>query len=303
MDKVAVVMSVYNGECYIKEQISSILNQKGIQIILFIRDDGSRDSTAKIVGEYSDNYENIIFLNQNNIQNIGIKKSFFTLLREVCEKYNDINYFAFSDQDDYWKEDKIMAAMNQKVIGKKWLYYSNKTVVDENLNLLKEENIKCYGDLSEAFWGSLASGCTMVFNRELAECVLNGRKELNLLHDSQFFRVAKLVDACVVFDRNSYILYRQHGNNVCGIRTVKPTHYRWNSLFKPPQRFISSLAIDLYQAYYPDLSHEAKYYLELMMNYADTPSARWKLMLDKQARRRGIVLYSIWVGKLLLKRM
>jgi len=303
MDKVAVIMSVYNGERYIKEQINSILNQKDIQIVLFIRDDGSRDSSARIVEEYSENYENVIFMNKNNIQNVGVKKSFFTLLKEVCKKYKDIKYFAFSDQDDYWKEDKIIAAMKQKVIGKKWLYYSNKTVVDENLNVLKEECIKCYGDLFEIFWGSLAFGCTMVFNRELAECVLNGRKELNLMHDSQFFRVAKLVDARVVFDRNSHIFYRQHGNNVCGISTARPTHYRWSNLFKPPQRFISSLAIDLYQAYYPDLSNEAKYYLELMMKYVDTPGARLKLMLDKQARRRGMILYSIWVGKLLLKRM
>ncbi len=303
MDKVAIIMSVYNGEYYIKEQIESILNQKNVHITLFIRDDGSKDSTARIVEEYSENYENVIFWNKNSIQNIGIKKSFFMLLKDVCEKYKNINYFAFSDQDDYWKEDKIAAAMNQKVIGKKWLYYSNKTVVDENLNLLKEENIKYYGDLFEVFWGSLAFGCTMVFNRELAECVLHERKDLNLMHDSQFFRVAKLVDASVIFDSNSHILYRQHGNNVCGISTAKPTHYRWSSLLNPPQRFISNLATDLYQAYYPDLSKEAKYYLELMMNYVDTPYARFKLIFDKQAMRRGFFLYIIWVGKLLLKRI
>lgn len=303
MEKVAVIMSVYNGELYIREQIDSILNQKGIQLVLFIRDDGSDDSTVKIIEKYSQEYENIVFWNKEDRKNLGVKKSFFSLLKEVCERYKDINYYAFSDQDDYWKENKLIAAIKQRVQGKKWLYYSNKTIVDESLNILQEENLKYYGDYFEIFWGALASGCTMVFNRELAECVLNARKEIQLLHDSQFYRVAKSVGASVIFDKNSYILYRQHGKNVCGIDVIKPTHYRWSSLLNPPQRFISNLATDLYQAYYPDLSKEAKYYLELMMNYVDTPYARFKLIFDKQAMRRGFFLYIIWVGKLLLKRI
>ena len=50
--KVAVIMSTYNGEKYIREQIDSILNQTGVEVELFIRDDGSKDSTVKIIEEY-----------------------------------------------------------------------------------------------------------------------------------------------------------------------------------------------------------------------------------------------------------
>ena len=38
---VAVLMSTYNGEKYIKEQIESILGQENVSVEIFIRDDGS----------------------------------------------------------------------------------------------------------------------------------------------------------------------------------------------------------------------------------------------------------------------
>ena len=44
-DEVIVLMSTYNGEKYLKTQIDSILSQKGCQIRLIVRDDGSKDRT------------------------------------------------------------------------------------------------------------------------------------------------------------------------------------------------------------------------------------------------------------------
>ena len=61
---VAVIMSTYNGERYIREQIESILNQKKVSVLLFIRDDGSKDNTRKIIKEYCTNYRNIIWIDE-----------------------------------------------------------------------------------------------------------------------------------------------------------------------------------------------------------------------------------------------
>ena len=52
---VAVLMSTYNGEKYLREQIDSILNQSEVDIQLVIRDDGSADGTKKILQEYRKN--------------------------------------------------------------------------------------------------------------------------------------------------------------------------------------------------------------------------------------------------------
>ena len=52
--KVQVLMSSYNGEKYIEEQIKSILNQQNVEVSLLIRDDGSNDSTQKILSKIMD---------------------------------------------------------------------------------------------------------------------------------------------------------------------------------------------------------------------------------------------------------
>ena len=52
--RVAVLMSTYNGEKYIREQIDSILEQSGnFDLDLWVRDDGSKDSTQQILQEYA----------------------------------------------------------------------------------------------------------------------------------------------------------------------------------------------------------------------------------------------------------
>ena len=46
MDKVLVLLSSYNGEKYIDEQIDSLFAQEGVDVHVLIRDDGSTDNTA-----------------------------------------------------------------------------------------------------------------------------------------------------------------------------------------------------------------------------------------------------------------
>ena len=66
MDKlVQILMSTYNGEIYLREQIDSILKQKGVKVKLLIRDDGSNDGTVQILREYEKKYKNILKIKNN----------------------------------------------------------------------------------------------------------------------------------------------------------------------------------------------------------------------------------------------
>ena len=49
---VLVMMSTYNGERYLRDQIDSILIQEDVDVTLFVRDDGSRDQTTSILDAY-----------------------------------------------------------------------------------------------------------------------------------------------------------------------------------------------------------------------------------------------------------
>lgn len=93
---VQVVMSTYNGEKYLKEQIDSILSQEGVDVRLYIRDDGSSDRTTDILASYQE-HKNVKIEKGNNL---GFAKSFLTALDECDEA----DYYAFSDQDDVWEK-------------------------------------------------------------------------------------------------------------------------------------------------------------------------------------------------------
>ena len=93
--KVTILMSTYNGENFLAEQIESIQQQTYTDWTLLIRDDGSKDKTREIIKRFALEDDRITFINPNKTENLGVIKSFFTLL-----KYQESDYYLFSDQDD-----------------------------------------------------------------------------------------------------------------------------------------------------------------------------------------------------------
>ena len=106
MKTIQILMSTYNGEKYLKEQLESILTQDCEQfgkaaLTLKVRDDGSQDGTQQILQQYAEKYPEIISWYQG--ENVGVIGSFFDLMKQadVCD------YYAFADQDDYWMPEKL----------------------------------------------------------------------------------------------------------------------------------------------------------------------------------------------------
>ena len=120
---VNILISTYNGEKYIIEQLESIEKQIYQEYHVYIRDDGSSDDTVSIIRKY---------IEKNNLKdkysifaekNIGFSRSFQKLL-EVTPKGD---YWAFCDQDDYWYPEKLQNAvkgMNQKDNSMRLMYNS-----------------------------------------------------------------------------------------------------------------------------------------------------------------------------------
>ncbi len=103
MKRVQVLMSTYNGENYLAEQIESILSQAHVKVSLLVRDDGSADHTPAILTSYAGEHVQI-----DIGKNIGTQKSFLHLI-ECADSNND--YFAFADQDDVWHPQKLQKAV------------------------------------------------------------------------------------------------------------------------------------------------------------------------------------------------
>lgn len=96
---ITVLMSVYNGERYLKEAIDSILTQTFTDFEFIIIDDASTDKTPEILNSYHDNRIKII----RNDKNIGLTKS----LNKGLEFSNGL-YIARMDADDVSLPDRFM---------------------------------------------------------------------------------------------------------------------------------------------------------------------------------------------------
>ena len=75
-----ILLSTYNGERYLAEQLDSILAQTYTEWKLFIRDDGSKDGTKAILKTYAEAHPERIFIDESEPKGLGAMRSFEYLL-------------------------------------------------------------------------------------------------------------------------------------------------------------------------------------------------------------------------------
>lgn len=207
--RVAILMSTYNGEKYIKEQVESLLNQTYDNIKIFIRDDGSKDNTVNIIRNYKQ-YNNKIILIEG--KNIGFINSFFELLN-YCK---DADYYAYCDQDDIWMEDKIERAvrfLEKSDSNKPVLYFSNSDYYDETMNFLATaEKNKIY-NFRNSLVECVTQGMTMVINNKTREAIVQNRPKNCLYHDWWTYMICSGFGE-IIYDSKPLVKYRRHNKSV-----------------------------------------------------------------------------------------
>lgn len=209
--RIIVLMSTYNGELYIVEQIRSILDQLPSNSLLMIRDDGSLDGTVGLIEAFADPR-----IRLTCGPNIGFARSFLTLLVRSPE---DADIVMFSDQDDVWLPDKIeRAGLHLKPLADRpALYCSAQMLVDETLRPLHATPPWTRGpSFTGALSENIVTGCTAALNRP-ALLLLRSAGVPNSVHfhDWWLYLVVSAFGTVVV-DSQPTLLYRQHGGNQIG---------------------------------------------------------------------------------------
>lgn len=267
MKKVAVLMSTYNGGPYLKEQIESILLQKGdYELKIYVRDDGSTDSTCELLEQYQKQEKLIWYQGEN----VGPANSFMDLLY-YCGEYD---FYVFADQDDVWDDDKIETAINKiKNIDTPALFYSNARLVDKDLNPINGYvyNNGCpKTDLYTLVCAGGLLGCTMVLNNMLVNGIRTKEKSKQvIMHDYYVAVVCIGLGGQIVYDNNSYMSYRQHGNNVVGVSygVIGKIKNRIRRIKRKMKVSIADQAADILERYKDDFSVEYVNWLKKVMTY------------------------------------
>ena len=268
--EVIVMMSTYNGAKYIQQQIESILAQEKVCVDLYIRDDSSNDETVDVVEQYG-------VIKQCHLikgKNIGAAASFIELLFTVPQS----EYYAFCDQDDVWDKDKLSTAINkiEKCSGPA-LYHGLAGRVDENLNPLQNAPY----NPKQTFGASLltsATGCTMVFNNALMSILRKYRPSFVSMHDAWVYRVAYAFNSTVIYDSNSHMKYRQHGNNVSGGNLTSIQRFMRQLTKNKGMRY--KTAEELYRGYYKYISNDNKKILHDFVNYRNSVASKTRVLIS-----------------------
>lgn len=301
MEKIQVLISTYNGEKYLREQLNSVIEQKGVNVKILVRDDGSTDSTLEILKEYKEKG----FLEYYTGENIGYKKSFMTLVSYCIKEKSD--YYAFCDQDDFWESNKLISAINKiESIHEDMpkLYFSNLKIVDENLNQI---GFKDYSNMNISLGGAMVrfnmAGCTMVFNNELLNMIFKEEFfKLNISHDAWIYKVCLAIGGKVIFDESSYIKYRQHGNNVTGIKQgIKKRLSNEFKAFTINKNYKSMIAECILNIYKDKIPNNNLLLLEEIKSYNKSFIKTIKLLFNSKLRS-GIRIVDIFNKVLILFR-
>lgn len=231
--KIAVLLSTYNGEKFLVEQLDSLLAQSYKDFILVVRDDGSRDKTVSILESYAGDHSGRIRLLPRDGENKGASGGFAFLVDYVLKNKESLGlpsaYMMFCDQDDTWYPQKIekqlalmlsTEAENDSALP--ILIHSDLEVVSEQNTVIARSLINYQGleidrnSFPNLIISNLVTGCTALINESLAEKALPV-PENAIMHDWWLALVATAFGKLVYLD-TPLVHYRQHGNNTIGAK-------------------------------------------------------------------------------------
>lgn len=157
MEKISIIVPIYNVEKYIKKCISSLINQTYQNIEILAISDGSPDNSMNIVQEYAKRDQRIKCITKEN-------GGYGSVLEYAIKKIRSA-YFIICDPDDWLEPNAIEQLYNQAkkykadlVIGERYLVYNDNMAKQPDrgyMDYYKIEPNKIYCDLTDFIFFSV----------------------------------------------------------------------------------------------------------------------------------------------------
>lgn len=216
--KISVAIATFNGEKFIKQQLTSILNQTKAVDEVIICDDASTDNTAKICRLFIEENRLDSWKLYVNDKNVGYCYNFYNAI-EKCS--GDVIFLC--DQDDLWYPQRVEKMCCQLNLAPEiWVLSCRYDVIDENSDIidLKIPYLVSNFDDSiefltqESFIGcSYIRGFSMCFRKEIKDKLKPIDLKSLLSHDWYICMLGFNFGKVAVL--NSKLCgYRYHGNNI-----------------------------------------------------------------------------------------
>ncbi|MDA8920547.1 glycosyltransferase [Porticoccaceae bacterium] len=216
--KLSVLLASYNGERFIAEQISSILDQLLSEDQLIISDDGSTDRTREIVSSFNDARMTILEGPRE-----GINANFINAYEHASG-----DAVLFSDQDDIWLPGRAQLYRDRLVLYD--FVICDAEIIDEQGQMLDRSYFQKNRTPKTFFGNSLRCrtlGCCIGFRREVIGEQLNIYRDYDTLPFDYSLTLLSLFYFKVYFSKEPYHQYRRHNTNYsAGGEKSKSTFWR-----------------------------------------------------------------------------
>ena len=211
--KISIAMTTFNGEKFLREQLDSLYAQTVIPDEVVAVDDGSTDSTLKILEEYHQRFGLQYFSNETRL---GINLNFNRAL-SLCKG----DYVAICDQDDIWlpeKIEKLAGKMEEVESQNPVLIVSDLILSDKSLRPLRKYQSKSFpNSIPLSILGNARQGCCMFLNRRLVDLILP-IPDTPALHNNYDYYISVMGVMCgeKYYFPEPLMQYRGHGGNAVG---------------------------------------------------------------------------------------
>ena len=241
---ISIILSSYNGEKYIDEQLDSLVNQSYKNIEIIVVDDCSTDTTLALIKEFELEHEFITLYEGN--KNLGYVKNFERGVRLAKGEY-----IAFCDQDDYWLPNKLELLI--KAIGSYDVAYCDSQLVNNRLepigkNMSIGHNFITSNNPLNFMVKNCVSGHAMIFKKDLLTKDFEFPKLIP--HDWWVTFLASCSNG-VVFVDEVLVKYRIHDTNQIG----GEGHQKISKVVKNEHR---KVRVKVFSMYLKEINHKAK---------------------------------------------
>mgnify|MGYP006093216569 CR=1 FL=1 len=221
--KISVIVNCYNGEKYLNNCISSIINQKYKNLELIFFDNSSSDNSKKIINQYQDSRIRYFYSDT--------KLPLYSARNEAIQKSTG-SLIAFLDVDDWWDENYLLSKKEFFNDTSLDYFYSNVLIYYEKENKYTKYNKfdlpngKIYKYLANNYF-IIISG--LIIKKKILEKENYFNKNYNIIGDYDLvMRISKYAKAKSF--NEPLIFYRVHDNNFSKLNN-KIYYYEYKDWF------------------------------------------------------------------------
>jgi glycosyltransferase involved in cell wall biosynthesis len=212
---VAILLATRNGAQFLPEQLETYVSQSVSDWRLFASDDASEDSTVAILQDFQSRVRQEVSIRRGPSK--GFCENFMSLARDPTIR---AEYYAFSDQDDIWENDKLrraVAQLDQIPAELPGLYFSRTELIEESgcATIGMSPLFRRPPSFSNALVQNIGGGNTMVFNNK-TKLLLERTQVPVVSHDWWTYQIVSAAGGIAIYDPISSVKYRQHAQNVVG---------------------------------------------------------------------------------------